>query len=69
MSGVEGKEETLMTLKCCDCPYHYREYDHERKEFIDKYPCCHFVSMFADDLAPCEYEDVDEPEDDMSEYL
>lgn len=55
-----------MTLKCCDCPYHYREYDYERKEFIDEYPCCHFVSMFADDLAPCEYED---PEDDMSEYL
>ena len=57
-----------MTLKCCDCPYHYREYDHDRKEFIDEYPCCHFVSMFADDLAPCEYED-DSPEDDLDEYL
>ena len=57
-----------MTLKCCDCPYHYREYDYERKEFIDKYPCCHFVSMFPDDLAPCEYED-DIPEDDLDEYL
>ena len=68
MSGVEGKEETLMTLKCCDCPYHYREYDYEQQEFIDKYPCCHFVSMFPDDLAPCEYED-DIPEDDLDEYL
>ena len=57
-----------MTLKCCDCPYHYREYDYERQEFIDKYPCCHFVSMFPDDLAPCEYED-DIHGDDLDEYL
>lgn len=57
-----------MSLECRNCPYHYRDYDYERQEFIDDYPCCHFVSMFPDDLAPCEYED-DSPDDDLEEYL
>ena len=50
-------------LECSNCPYHYREFDWETREYVEDHPCCHFQEMFAGDLAPCEY-----PEEDCDEY-